>query len=372
MDKDTGCLWLLSAVLVLQKSKGTCSRYQFLSTMTSSSKPKASQSVLKDNVTIDFARCEEAAAAVHSKFSNDSIICYLYAVLMRLQGSASTIGSENVRELLVTSIKLNQYNWAAWCELSTFPMSKIHDDQLKLMEFYQFYTIERCMREKSSLKQVLVTLQDIHRRYPKWTYISVQLGTVLHDLRQFKDSANIFSSIRTQDKFCISGMDVYSNCLYVNEELSSLSELAHFWIETNPNARETNVVAGNYFSLKGDHEKAALFFKRASAIDPSNTNAWLLLGHELIELRNPSAALAAYKSAINSDPKDSRCWYSIGQLFELINQHAFAVYYHSNALELDEKDSRILRALVSCYEKLGRPEESRKCEKRISDMAQAL
>jgi len=372
MDRDIASFWLLSVILCLQKSKNACSRYQLASSTSSSSKPKTSQSILRDNLTLDFSRFEERAASVHSKFSNDSIVCYLYAILLGHQNSSSAAGSNHIQELLLTSIKLNQYNWAAWLELSSLEVPAHVDDQLKLMELYRFYSIERSMREKSSLKNALATLVDLHKQYPDWTYISVQLGTVLHDVREFKQSASVFSDLCDRDKFSIAGMDVYSNCLYVNEQLSELSDLAHFWIEINPNACETNVMAGNYFSLKSDHEKAALFFKRSTVVDPTNTNAWLLLGHELIELRNPSAALAAYKSAINSNPKDPRCWYSIGQLFELINQHAFAVYYHNKALELDPKDSRIVRALACCYEKLGRTDESVKCEKRINEMVRGV
>lgn len=370
-DKEVAAIWLLSGILSLQKSKQDLTRFQFTSG-SSTSKSKTSQAISKDNTSVDWARFEESAVSLHSKYSNDSIICFLYALLLRFRESSGSGQSDHVQDLLVTAIKLNQYNWAAWLELSTIPLPSHVDDQLKLMELYQFYKIEKRIWEKSSLNETLVTLRNLHTQYPDWTYVSVKLGTLLHDLRKFKESSTIFATSRNRDKFSITGMDVYSNCLYVNEQLTELSDLAHFWISTNPNACETNVICGNYFSLKSDHEKAVLFFKRATVIDPKNINAWLLLGHELIELRNPSAALAAYKSAIESDAKDPRCWYSIGQLFELINQHAFAVYYHNKALELDGSDSRILRALSSCYEKLGRTDEGNKCDKTITELTKGL
>ena len=371
LEKEIASMWLLSGILCLQKSRQDSTRFQFTSA-SSTSKSKTSQAINKDNASVDWARFEEHAASLHSKFSNDSIICFLYALLLRLRESSSPGGFDHVQDLLVTAIKLNQYNWAAWLELSCLSIPAHIDDQLKLMELYQYYSIEKSTREKSSLNETLATLRNLRNQFPDWNYISVKLGTLLHDQREFKESATIFAASRNRDKFSIAGMDVYSNCLYVNEQLSDLSDLAHFWISTNPNACETNVIAGNYFSLKSDHEKASLFFKRATVIDPKNTNAWLLLGHELIELRNPSAALAAYKSAIESDSNDPRCWYSIGQLFELINQHAFAVYYHNKALEIDATDSRILRALSSCYEKLGRSDEASKCDKKVSEFIKGL
>jgi anaphase-promoting complex subunit 8 len=110
-----------------------------------------------------------------------------------------------------------------------------------------------------------------------------------------------------------------------------------------------------------------MYFKRATLASPNDMNAWLLLGHELIELRNPSAALAAYQSAsvLPRAKWDVRPWYAIGQLFELINQYAFAVYYHSKAAEIDNKDTRIWRALGNCFLKLNRNDEALKCTEKL-------
>ena len=128
---------------------------------------------------------------------------------------------------------------------------------------------------------------------------------------------------------------------------------------------------GNHFSLKGDHEKAALFFKRATIVDPVNINAWLLLGHELVELRNPSAAFAAYQQAAQcpNASRDMRPWYAMGQLFELINQMAFAVFYHNKAIQVQPKDPRIWKALAGCYLKLNRAEESQYCNGKVKSLS---
>ena len=175
-------------------------------------------------------------------------------------------------------------------------------------------------------------------------------------------------------------MDIYSNCLFVKERASDLFQLANHvcphppvlsyppqWLEVNPNAPQTCVLVGNYYSLKSDHEKAALFFKRATVVDSTDINAWLLLGHELIELRNPSAALAAYQQATKcpSASMDVRPWYAMGQLFELINQFAFAIFYHNKAVQIDSNDSRMWKALANCYLKLNRADESEQCNLKL-------
>jgi anaphase-promoting complex subunit 8 len=134
---------------------------------------------------------------------------------------------------------------------------------------------------------------------------------------------------------------------------------------------ETNVIVGNLFSLKGDHEKSALYFKRATIVDPQSINAWLLLGHELIELRNPSAAFAAYQHATicPGASRDMRPWYAMGQLFELINQMAFAVFYHNKAIQVNPKDPRVWKALSGCYLKLNRVDESNHCNLKVKGLS---
>lgn len=55
--------------------------------------------------------------------------------------------------------------------------------------------------------------------------------------------------------------------------------------------------AGNYYSLRSQHEKAALYFQRALKLNPRCLGAWTLMGHEYMEMRNTSAAIQAYRSA---------------------------------------------------------------------------
>jgi len=354
-DRELCALVLLSELITFQKSKSLIPQLNN-SLMPSSktvNKSVSNNPLHSSGAEYELCLLEKKAAAIHSRFANDSIINYIYAIIV----SATREEQDLVRDLLHKSIKQCQYNWSAWLELA-----RIHnippqmEDQLKQYDFFHLYLIE---------KGQSTTIESLHKQYPKWEYLSRKLGSYYHDSRDFKNACEIFKTLRSTDPFCSEGMDLYSNCLYVQERQTELSELAHFWKGVNPNSCETNIICGNYFSLKMDHEKAAMFFKRATAIDPHNINGWLLLGHELIELRNPSAALAAYQSAAKISKKnDVRPWYAIGQLFELINQFAFAVYYHNKAVAIDGSDVRIWKALSDCYEKLGRSEEAKECQKR--------
>ena len=51
-------------------------------------------------------------------------------------------------------------------------------------------------------------------------------------------------------------MDTYSNILYVKEQFAALSHLAHRAAAAVKYRPETCCIIGNYYSLKGQHEKA--------------------------------------------------------------------------------------------------------------------
>lgn len=91
------------------------------------------------------------------------------------------------------------------------------------------------------------------------------------------------------------GMDVYSNILYVKEESAALSHLAHSTALNDKYRTETCCIIGNYHSLKGQHERAAQYFRRALKLNPNCLSAWTLMGHEYVELKNPPAAIGGWR-----------------------------------------------------------------------------
>ena len=62
----------------------------------------------------------------------------------------------------------------------------------------------------------------------------------------------------TREFSCRQGMDMYSNILYVKEQFAALSHLAHRVAAADKYRPETCCIIGNYYSLKGQHEKVGL------------------------------------------------------------------------------------------------------------------
>lgn len=62
-----------------------------------------------------------------------------------------------------------------------------------------------------------------------------------------------------------------------------------------PLTPETCCVVGNYYSLRGKHEREIVYFQRALKLSPKCMSAWTLMGHEYVELRNTAAAVQCYR-----------------------------------------------------------------------------
>lgn len=78
-----------------------------------------------------------------------------------------------------------------------------------------------------------------------------------------------------------------------HQAVAELSYLAHQAVETDKFRTETCCIVGNYFSLRGQHERAVVHFQRALRLNRAYLSAWTLMGHEFVELKNPAAAIGA-------------------------------------------------------------------------------
>lgn len=133
-----------------------------------------------------------------------------------------------------------------------------------------------------------------------------------------------------------------------------LSNLAKSFFESHKFNWETCCIVGNkskyfiklyclanYYSINKKPELAIDFLKRAVKICPKNASIWVLLGHELMETRNHSAAVTAYRKATGLflfnklflviDPLCYRGWYGLGLLYEVLKLPAYALNYYQHA-----------------------------------------
>lgn len=114
----------------------------------------------------------------------------------------------------------------------------------------------------------------------------------------------LFQTSLIQDPYRYENIDILSNILYVKEKQNELGRLAITCFTNDKYIPETCCVVGNYYSLIGDHMKAALYFSRAIDLDKNFLPAYTLLGHEYLELKNVTKAIEAYNRAVRINKRD--------------------------------------------------------------------
>lgn len=190
----------------------------------------------------------------------------------------------------------------------------------------------------------------LEQEAPGMPQVRAWLGQALFDAKELDHAERVYEQLLDEDPYRTEGVDTYSNVLYVKGKLAALSLLAHRVSQANKYTPEACVVTGNYFSSRGEHQRAAEQFKRAVRLNPRFASAWTLAGHELIEMRSPAAAVATYRRAVELSPKDYRAWYGIGQTYELLGLPLHALHYFRQAAKMRPQDSRMWTAVAQCLE----------------------
>ncbi|KAG0018799.1 anaphase-promoting complex component apc8 [Entomortierella chlamydospora] len=184
-----------------------------------------------------------------------------------------------------------------------------------------------------------------------------QAGTELY----FPGAAKIFEELIKENPHRLDSMDIFSNVLFVTDSRARLSFLAHSCAMTDNFRPETCCVIGNYYSMKSEHEKAVVYFKKALRFNRSYSSAWTLLGHEYLEMKNTYAAVESYRRAVDYNHRDYRAWNGLGQTYEALKMHYYALNYYQRATAIRPYDGRMWCAMAECYEYLDQDLAAIKC-----------
>ena len=214
------------------------------------------------------------------------------------------------------------------------------------------------------IAQAINLYEELLGVFPSSPYLQCQLAHAKYNLREFDEAQLCFEQLHKRDPYRLDQVDTYSNILYVKESKRALSSLAHACVSIDKYRPETCCVIGNYYSLKAEHEKAVLYFRRALKLNRHFLSAWTLMGHEYVELKNTAAAVDAYRHAVDINPKDYRAWYGLGQTYEILTMYFYALFYYRKATALRPYDARMWCAMAGCYKLLNRKPDAIKCYQR--------
>ncbi|KAJ3451818.1 cell division cycle protein 23 [Anaeramoeba flamelloides] len=289
---------------------------------------------------------------------------YVYAlVLVGLEKANEAIQS------LTKSINKFPYNWSCWLELSDLLETP---RELSLLNFGEeilnnsMYKMFLCyfLVGHSKYEKVFELCNKLNSKFNFGTNILSLQARASYLSGDFDTAEELYKKLHKIDPLSLEGMDVYSNILFVNRKKAELSHLAHNCLQFAKYRPQTCIIVGNYFSLRGEHEKAITYFQRTLKLQLTNSSAWILMGHEYIELKNFSAAIQAYRRGVELAPRDYRAWYGLGHVYELLQLPLFALYYFNKTVQLRPFDSRLWCALGNCHESLGQIQNAIKCYQR--------
>ncbi|KAL4944647.1 hypothetical protein BDV06DRAFT_186741 [Aspergillus oleicola] len=288
---------------------------------------------------------------------------YLYGVIL-IKGR----NEEEARKWLIRSVHLNPFHWGAWQELndllaSTEDLKQVveHLPQNIMTLIFHVHCSQELYQATEDTYQALSELETI---FPSSAFLKTQRALLYYHSKDFEEASHIFTDILITSPHRLDSLDHYSNILYVMGARPQLAFVAQVATATDKFRPETCCVVGNYYSLKSEHEKAVMYFRRALTLDRNFLSAWTLMGHEYIEMKNTHAAIESYRRAVDVNRKDYRAWYGLGQAYEVLDMSFYALFYYQRAAALRPYDPKMWQAVGSCYAKMGRIEQSIKALKR--------
>ncbi|CAI2164392.1 12072_t:CDS:10 [Funneliformis geosporum] len=262
---------------------------------------------------------------------------------------------KNLKDLFLESVQNFYYNWSAWVELGECINNKdmLRDVLNRLPNTFMslFFKLHMSV-ELQDLPQAFIDIvAEFPPEYVNNRFLQTKQATMYYNNRDYDFSEITFDRLLKSDPYRIDDMDIYSNVLYVVDGKSAkLSILAHMCVYSDKFRPETMCALGNYYSSKGEREKAISYFRRALQIDQTCLSAWTLMGHEYVEIKNTHAAIISYKRAVEVNPKDYRAWCGLGQIYELLNMPFYAIYYYQRSSALRPYDARMWLRLAALYE----------------------
>lgn len=216
---------------------------------------------------------------------------------------------------------------------------------------FHIYTSQELFQTEERVYNMLSQLQSI---FPQSAFLKTQQALLFYHAKSFDDAEQIFSDLLVSDPHRIDALDCYSNILYVMGLRPKLAFLAQLATQTDKFRPETCCVVGNYYSLKSEHEKAVMYFRRALTLDRNFLSAWTLMGHEFVEMKNTHAAIESYRRAVDVNRKDYRAWYGLGQTYEVLEMHSYALFYHQRAAAIRPYDPKLWMAVGQCFGRVGK------------------
>jgi anaphase-promoting complex subunit 8 len=194
------------------------------------------------------------------------------------------------------------------------------------------------------------------------------LAAVYYHRKEFDKSCEYFGKITENTYFELDYIDLYSNILYIRQDVRKLASLSKNATLINRIRPETLCAVANYYSLKGDHLKAIEYFKRSAEYDTRFNMIYTLIGHEYVGMKNIAGAIKSYTKAIRYNPCDHRAWFGMAQAYTSTCMHEYAAFFYRKSTELKRDESFMWMKYGETLVKIRRKEDATKCFMRAIEL----
>ncbi|KAJ9163696.1 hypothetical protein P3X46_023336 [Hevea brasiliensis] len=258
-----------------------------------------------DTVNRKVVSLERKLSALCKNGTIDPFGLYLYGLVLKEKGNQNLACT-----VLQESVNSYPWNWSAWLELQSLCTTVENLNGLTLSNHW---------------------MKDFF------------LASAYQELRTHNESRAKYEYLQSTFSF-IEDLDMYSNVLYEKECFSALSYLAHREFVTDKYRPESCCIIGNYYNLKGQHEKSVVYFRRALKLNKNYLSAWTLMGHEYCyetdQLHMLEEAIKCYRKAANSNDREAIALHQLAKLHaELGRSEEAALYYKdSERMEAEKRE----------------------------------
>lgn len=323
-----------------------------------------------------FSSLIQEMAPLYESSQLDPLNLYIYSAVLSKGGRYKEAIS-----ILIDSINGFPLNRSAYKLLLSILLRYDTDFILKSLESFSpkisnhwmtvFFKIELFSEIQKADEISLNLLEDVLKsqlKVPRISSVIALEARVHYHRNDFDRSQSLFEELREKYPLHLENLELYSNILFVKEDIVALSELSQALSQINKFRPETLTVSGNFYAINGHHDEAISNLAMAIRQNSSFYFAWTLIGHEFVELDNITAALSAYSKAHEVNQHDFRAIYGIGRVYDMKKMAFHAVFHYRNAALVNPGDWRMWMALGDCYESLSEFDSSLVCFKKASNL----
>lgn len=211
------------------------------------------------------------------------------------------------------------------------------------------------------IHEALNEFKSLKRPLDNDPWVLANMGRCYTEISNHTEAENYFKKCFEREPYRTESADYYSSCLWQLNRKIDLSKLSYSMIQNQFLAPEAWIAHANCYSLIKDHDSAITYLLRAVQIDPFNSYAYCLIGHEYVNKDNFEKARDYYQKAVKYDPKNVRALFGLGSLKLNAGNYQQAIENFTSAIKINSQCSTFYTQLGIAYKHRNAFEDALVC-----------